>query len=556
MNAYERFPWRALYDTGIEPNPQQEYTNGLDMFAAALERAPHESALLYFDGRLDWQALDAWSDRIACLLLDEGVQRGDRVALYLQNVPQFVMALLGIWKAGAVMVPVNPMNRARELKLLLDDSQARVLICDAALEGEVVREVIASIEAEGNAAPRVFTTRARALQTRDDPRVFGTQREASGAGEGARDLLQAAQAVQPGRKPPPVVLAASDPAMLVYTSGTSGRPKGAICTHGNFAFNSQTYRDFCGLREGGPILGVAPLFHITGLVGHIGAAWIARAPLILTHRFDPAATLDAIEEHRAEFTIGAITVFIALLHHADATREKLATLTKIYSGGAPIAPSVVEAFRAKFGHVIHGAYGLTETNSPTHMVPLARTAPVDPHSGALAMGVPVPGAEAAIVDDDGNMLAAGETGEIVCRGPMVVPGYWNNAAATADAFRGGWFHTGDVGFMDEAGWFYLVDRKKDMINAAGYKVWPREVEDVLYGHPAVREAAVVGVPDPYRGETVKAVVSLRAGAVADAAELIAFCKARMAAYKYPRIVEFRDELPKTATGKILRRELR
>lgn len=555
MNAYESDPWRKLYDPGIDANPKPEYSNGLDIFAAALAHAPHASALFYFDGRLDWQALDAWSDAVACVLHDHEVQRGDRVALYLQNVPQFVIALLGIWKAGAVMVPINPMNRARELRLLLDDSQTRVLICDDALEGEVVREVIECIEADGKTAPHVLTTGARAMQTRDDPRVFVAQRDAAGAGEGARDLLRTARAAQ-GRKPAPVTFTADDPAMLVYTSGTSGRPKGAICTHGNFAFNAQTYRDFVGLREGGPILGVAPLFHITGLVGHIGAALIARAPLILMHRFDPGATLDAVAEHRAEFTIGAITVFIALLHHADAAPEKLATLTKIYSGGAPIAPSVVEAFRAKFGHDIHGAYGLTETNSPTHMVPLLRRAPVDPHSGALAIGVPVPGAQAAIVDEAGQMLAPGATGEIVCRGPMVVPGYWNNAAETANAFRDGWFHTGDVGFMDEAGWFYLVDRKKDMINAAGFKVWPREVEDVLYSHPAVREAAVVGVPHPRRGETVKAVVSLRAGATADAAELIAFCKARMAAYKYPRVVEFRDELPKTATGKILRRELR
>jgi long-chain acyl-CoA synthetase len=555
VNAYEGFPWRTLYDPGIEANPVQAYTNGLDMFAAALARAPHESALLYFDGKIDWQTLDALSDGVACVLLDDGVQHGDRVAIYLQNVPQFVIALLGIWKAGAVMVPVNPMNRARELRLLLDDSKTRVLICDEVLEREVVRETIAGVEADGHAAPSVLTTSARALQSRDDTRAFGVKHEEADAGAGARDLLQAARAVQ-GRKPPPVAIAASDPAMLVYTSGTSGRPKGAICTHGNFAFNAQTYRDFVRLREGGPILAVAPLFHITGLVGHIGAALITGAPLILMHRFDPGVTLDAVEEHRAEFTIGAITVFIALLHHADATREKLATLTKIYSGGAPIAPSVVEAFHAKFGHFIHGAYGLTETNSPTHMVPLLKRAPVDPQSGALAIGVPVPGGEAAIFNDEGHALTPGETGEIVCRGPMVVPGYWQNPTETSHAFRAGWFHTGDVGFMDEAGWFYLVDRKKDMINAAGYKVWPREVEDVLYSHPAVREAAVVGVPDAYRGETVKAVVSLRAGAVADAAELVAFCKARMAAYKYPRIVEFRDELPKTATGKILRRELR
>jgi long-chain acyl-CoA synthetase len=217
---------------------------------------------------------------------------------------------------------------------------------------------------------------------------------------------------------------------------------------------------------------------------------------------------------------------------------------------------VVTAFRETFGHYIHNGYGLTETNSPTHVVPLSREAPVDPASGALSIGVPAYNTTSWICDDEGRELPVGEVGEIVSRGPMIVPGYWNKPDKTAEAIRNGRFHTGDVGFMDKDGWFYLVDRKKDMINAAGYKVWPREVEDVLYTHPAVREAAVVGVADSYRGETVKAVISLRPGTSATQEEIIAFCKERMAAYKYPRTVEIIDDLPKTVTGKILRRELR
>src|SRR5690606_5669556 len=234
----------------------------------------------------------------------------------------------------------------------------------------------------------------------------------------------------------------------------------------------------------------------------------------------------------------------------------LASLTKVYSGGAPIPPSTVRAFQDMFGHYIYNVYGLTETTSPSHAVPVGADAPVDPTSGALSVGVPVFDTVVRVVGDDGRDLPPGEVGELVTSGPQVVPGYWNKPEETAKALPGGALHTGDVGYMDADGWFYLVDRKKDQINAGGYKVWPREVEDVLYEHDAVREAAVVGVPDDYRGETVKAFVSLRPGRSADPDELIAFCKERMAAYKYPRQIEVRDELPKTVTGKLLRSELR
>jgi long-chain acyl-CoA synthetase len=249
-------------------------------------------------------------------------------------------------------------------------------------------------------------------------------------------------------------------------------------------------------------------------------------------------------------------VFIALMNAPNADHDALSSLGKIWSGGAPIPPSTVKAFQQAFGQYIHNIYGLTETTSPSHCTPAHAEAPVDEASGALSVGVPVYDTVVRIVGEDGTDLPPGEVGEIVTTGPQVVKGYWNKPEETERALPGGSLHTGDVGYMDERGWFYIVDRKKDQINAGGYKVWPREVEDVLYEHEAVREAAVVGVPDEYRGETVKAFVSLRAGKEVTAEELIAFAKARMAAYKYPRQIEFLDEIPKTVSGKLLRRELR
>jgi long-chain acyl-CoA synthetase len=329
-----------------------------------------------------------------------------------------------------------------------------------------------------------------------------------------------------------------------------------MLTHGNVVFNARTYRDWMGIGTGDVILGIAPLFHVTGLLGHIALAMLAPAPLVLTYRFHPQVVLDAIRQTRPTFTVGSITAFIALLHTPGSSREDFASFTAIYSGGAPIAPGTADEFEARLGPAIHNIYGLTETTGPSHAVPLGSRAPVEPRWGALSVGVPVFGTGARVVDDAGADLPVGEAGELVVSGPQVAPGYWHRPAESAAAMGGGRLRTGDVGFMDADGWFYVVDRKKDQINVSGYKVWPREVEDTLYEHPAVLEAAVVGVPDAYRGETVKAVVTLRPGAFATTDELAAFCKDRLAAFKYPRIVEIVDELPKTATGKILRRELR
>jgi long-chain acyl-CoA synthetase len=550
MNGYAGRPWLARYTSGLPADITPEYPTMLEMFQASARRTPLAVAIRYFDGQLTFAELDEQSSALAAGLAWSGFAPGDRLAVYTQNNPAFVTGLLAAWKAGGAAVVVNPMNKARELGYLLADSGATALLCLDELYDAVARDVIAAGETQ---VRTVITFSALDGQGRDDPRLFaGARRTRPG---GTLDLSETIGRYA-GEQPPAPRLRPGDVAVLSYTSGTTGVPKGAMNTHENLVFNAQAYRDWMSLTPGDVVLGVAPLFHITGLVGHVALAMLLPCPLVLAHRFHPEVVLDAIREHRPTFTVGAITVFIALSGVPGASREDFASLRVVYSGGAPIAPAVTEAFEKLTGLYIHNIYGLTETSSPSHAVPLGARAPVDPDSGALSVGVPVFSTVVRILDDDGNEVPAGEIGEIATSGPQVVPGYWNKPEATAAALPGGELRTGDVGFMDAGGWFYLVDRKKDMINAAGYKVWPREVEDVLYGHPAVREAAVVGVPDAYRGETVKAFVSLKPGASATAEDIIGYCKANMAAYKYPRSVEFINELPKTTTGKILRRELR
>ncbi len=550
MSVYTERPWLSQYSEGRPADIEIEYDTMLDMFRASLARAPQTEIIRYFDGVLTMTDLDAASDALAVALLENGFAAGDRLALYVQNNPGFVVGLLGAWKAGGAAVAINPMNKARELSYLLSDSGATALLCLDELYETVARDVLA---AGATSVSTVITTSPLDWQTRNDERLMSAVTKTTP--DGTLDLLALIDA-HAGAQPRSAAIGRDDIAVLTYTSGTTGVPKGAMNTHATMVFNCQTYRDWMALGAQDSVLGVAPLFHITGLVGHIGVALLVPCPLVLAHRFHPGVVLDALREHRPSFTVGAITVFISLSGESSAPKEDFSSLRVVYSGGAPIAPAVNKAFEDRTGLYIHNIYGLTETNSPSHAVPLGVAAPVDTNSGALSVGVPVFNTVVRILDEQGAEAPVGEIGEIATNGPQVVPGYWNKPEDTEAALPGGELRTGDVGFMDEQGWFYLVDRKKDMINAAGYKVWPREVEDVLYGHPAVREAAVVGVPDEYRGESVKAFVSLKPGAEVSTDELIAYCKQNMAAYKYPRTIELIDELPKTTTGKILRRELR
>ncbi len=541
-------PWLALYDEGKPAEVEFEYSNALDMFKASVQRAPDSPLIHYLDSTLTVAEVDRISDALAVALLDNGVGAGDRVAIYLQNIPQFVIGMVGIWKAGAVMVSINPMYREREVTGLLNDSAAVATICLESLYGEVISKL-----KDATSLRLVITTSELDYQETPHPRLFAEvtrQRH-----EGTLDFVELVRQ-HDGQQPPPVELGLDDVAFMTYTSGTTGPSKGAMNTHRNVVFTSQAYRDWIEITADDVVLGVAPLFHITGLIGHMTLCLLTPAPLVLGYRFDASVVLDLIERYRVTFSIGSITVFVALMNEPSVKDRDVSSLTKVYTGGQAVPPTVVEEFERVVGPYIHVAYGLTESTSPSHFVPLRRRSPVDPESGALAVGVPIFNTTATILDENDKEVKPGVVGEICLAGPQIVPGYWEKPEETAHAFRDGWFHTGDVGIMDAEGWFYVVDRKKDMINASGFKVWPREVEDVLYTHPAVREAAVVGVPDQYRGETVMAFVCLKAGQSATAEELQAHCKAQMAAYKYPRTIQFIDELPKTVSGKILRRELR
>ncbi len=547
MSAYDERPWTALY--GDQPADYDiEFGDALSMYRAGVERDPDGVALRYFDGTVTRRELDETTDALAAGLLAEGFSPGDRLAVYLQNVPQFVMAMVAAWKAGGVMVSINPMSRTRELSYLLADSGASVLLCLDTLYDEVARDVVPRTDVR-----LVLTTSGLDLQTRDDERLFaGVTRQRH---EGTTDLLEFVERHR-GQTPPPVTFEPGDVAFLTYTSGTTGVPKGAMNTHRNVVFTAQVYRDWVHAGRDGSIFGIAPLFHITGLIGHVAVSMLVPQTLVLAYRFEPQVVLDAFVEHRPAFTIGAITAFSALLNAPGFSKEAFASFTSIYSGGAAISPAAERGFLEATGKQVHNAYGLTETTSPMTVTPFGSPSPVDPTSGALSVGVPAPNTIVRIQGDDGQDLPLGEVGEIVAEGPQVVAGYWGKPEETAAGLPGGALKSGDVGFMDPQGWVFIVDRKKDMINASGYKVWPREVEDVLAEHPAVRESAVVGVPDEKRGETVKAFVSVKPGASVTPDELIAHCRERMAAYKYPRSIELLDELPKTVTGKILRRELR
>jgi long-chain acyl-CoA synthetase len=546
-DPYLSQPWLKLYSGHVAKRITQQFPNALAIFRHALAGRP-ASAIRYFDESLSYAELDELSSGLAIWLSRNGIACGDRIALILQNVPQFVVALIAAWKLGAILVPLNPMNRERELGLLFADCLPSVAICHPE-NAAAVRNVCSSVVA---GRVLVLATSPRLFQARNDLRIFP---DYVSAAPHADELMEA---IQSGRGVPLAQIEpdSRDVAVLLYTSGTTGIPKGAMLTHGNIAFSAQVFRDWIGLEEGKGILGIAPLFHVTGIIGHIVVSLLARSSLILSYRFNPHVILELISENRPSFTIGAITAFVALMNVTGVSDEALTGLKWIFSGGAPIAPSVGAQFQTKFGLYIHNSYGLTETTSPAILVPRDSRAPVDSTSGALSIGVPVFNTEVRIADEAGLSLPAGELGGIVIRGPQVMAGYWNKQPETSLALREDWLATGDIGFMDQNGWFFLVDRKKDMINAAGYKVWPREVEDVLYMHPAVREAAVVGVADAYRGETVKAVVSLKPGQTASPTELAAFCRTLLAAYKAPRLIEIIDELPKTVTGKILRRELR
>ncbi|MEV6880770.1 AMP-binding protein [Streptomyces sp. NPDC051135] len=538
--------------TGTSPDGLGTGTGaGPDSLVAAwktrVARNPDGTALRFFDGALSAQEVDAASDALAAAFEARGTGRGDRVGVYLQNIPQYALVLLALWKLGATALGLNPMYRRQELRRIIDDSGAVGVVC----ADSDVHETLGTLA--GSTVRWLVSTSELDYQSRNDPRVFTTAERHAPAPDGN---LVALIGEFEGRSPSPVELNRDDVAFLTYTSGTTGPPKGAMNTHGNVLSVVATCASWMGVGDGDVVLAVAPLFHITGAVVNATISLLTDTTLALTGRFHPAVALDAFAEHGVTYTIGSITAYNALYGLPQAGPEHFASVKALYSGGAPIPPTTVERFQERFGVYLHNGYGMTETTSAVIAVPPGDRAPVHLPSGTLSIGKPLPHLTARVVDPHGNPVPSGEQGELELSGPQVVPGYWDKPEVTRQTMPEGRLRTGDVAVIDEEGWVYLVDRLKDQINVSGYKVWPREVEDALYEHPVVLEAAVVGQPDAYRGETVVAYVSLKAGLHATVEELIAFARDRLAAYKCPREVHILADLPKTQSGKIRRAELR
>ncbi|WP_029089841.1 class I adenylate-forming enzyme family protein [Brevibacterium album] len=543
MSWFDDRPWlKTLGRT--EPDGLSESTTLAD-FAATVREHGDVRAYAYYGHDVTYAELDRRTDAFAAYLVESGIRPGDAVGIYLQNSPHFLIATYGVWKAGAVVVPLNPMYRD-ELAHVFADADVKGLVVSKALYLMRVKEYAESV-------PTVVLVDDLDWAENGPEAVFGAFRDLP---EVPLPDFRTVMEERLDADFAPVEVTPGDAALIGYTSGTSGRSKGAKLTHATLSSNSRMATRNASLGPGAGVVSLAPLFHITGFNCQLVAGVAGAATLVLNHRFDPGSFLELLRREKPAFMAGPATVYTAMMAHPQFGADAFDSFTSIMSGGAPLPEGLVKRFEEKTGHYIGQGYGLTETCAQCVTVPRGLRAPVDPESGNLSTGLPQADAMVRILDDAGNPLGPREVGEVCVSGPMIAAEYINNPEATASSLPGGELHTGDVGFMDEDGWVFIVDRKKDMINASGFKVWPREVEDVLYTHPAVQEGAVVGVPDEYRGETVVAYVTLQPGAEATGEEIIAHCRAHLASYKAPSEVRIVGELPKTSSGKILRRTVR
>jgi long-chain acyl-CoA synthetase len=490
--------------------------NLASLLTESAERSPDSPAIRLGGSELSYAELDDRGARLATLLREKGVEAGDRVGVMLPNVPDFPVAYYGVLRAGAIVVPMNVLLKRREIAFYLEDPGAKLLL-----------------------AWHGFAEEARA-----------------GAAEAGVELVEVepvAFATTLGElEPTPEVAdtAEDDTAVILYTSGTTGKPKGAELTHANLARNADvSSRTTCEIAGDDVVLGALPLFHSFGQTVAMNASLSVGACLTLVPKFDPSEALATIQRDGVTHFYGVPTMFGALLHHPGRERFDTSSLRTCITGGASMPVEVLRGFEDAFGAVVLEGYGLSETS------PVSSSNHPDKERKPGSIGTPIEGVEMRVVDENDEPVAQGEVGEIVIRGHNIMKGYWQRPEATEEAMRGGWFHSGDMARTDEDGYFFIVDRKKDLIIRGGYNVYPREVEEVLYEHPKIREAAVVGVPHDEWGEEIGAAVVLMEGEELSPEEISAYVKDRIAAYKYPRIVWFLDDLPKGPTGKILKREI-
>jgi fatty-acyl-CoA synthase len=534
--------WPARLPHAIEP-PATALPDNLMVNA---RRWPQRPALVFFDRVTSYAELAAQVERLAAWFAGRGVARGDRVLVALQNCPQLVVAHYGAMRANAVVVPVNPMNRALELKHLVEDSGARLVVTSVDLMPEFLA---AGVQPEQLLVVRYAEAFDPAGQSLPPGWADWLLADAP-LPAGATPWAEAAACTA---APPALEVGADDLALLPYTSGTTGAPKGCMHHHASLQHNIVAGALWASGNHEDVVLGVVPMFHITGLVVVLHGTLFIGGLLVLMPRWQRELAAGLIARHRVTRWTNIPTMVIDLLMSPEAERFDLSSLISIGGGGAAMPAAIAARLKDRYGLVYQEGYGLTETAAPSHSNPPDAAKP-------QCLGMPYMSCDARVVDPVSFAeQPVGETGEIIVSGPMVFAGYWRNEAATRSAFiefeGRRFFRTGDIGRVDEDGYFFITDRLKRMINASGYKVWPSEVENLMHGHPGVAEACVIGAPDSYRGETVKALVVRCAGSTLTEAELRDWCHANMAAYKAPRIIEFVDALPKSGAGKVMWRAL-
>ena len=524
------FPWYKHYPKHVPKSLEYPERNLFENLKISAKKFPENYAVVYKDFPYTYEKLLELSNKFANFLLSFGIKKGDRVALYLPNIPQFVIAYYGALAAGGVVVACNALYKEKEVEYILSDSKAKVVVTLDDMK-EVVENVRESTEVE----EIISTSRSEALNGFTSGKFS--------------ELLKEHPAEDPGVKINPK----EDLAVLQYTGGTTGKPKGAMLTHYNLLVIQVMEALWFEFEEGKEVSIIfLPLSHIYGMNWCMNTMIYTAGTIVLMERFEPKEVIENVNKYKPTIFYGVPTIYIALLNHPEIKNADFSKMRTCFSAAAPLPPEVRRRWKEVTKAEIIEAWGLTEASPCLTCTPLGM-------SGDHLIGVPMPDTVVKVVDlDTGRELPPGGIGELVAKGPQIMKGYWNKPKETEEALKDGWLRTGDLGYMDENGLFYYVDRVKDLINVAGYKVWPDEVENVIYEHPAVLECAVVSSPDEIKGEVPKAFIVLKEefkGKVS-AEEIMEHCKRKLAPFKVPKKVEFVDELPKSPVGKILRRILR
>ncbi|MER2059170.1 MAG: long-chain-fatty-acid--CoA ligase [Niallia sp.] len=546
--------WLKLYPDQIAKNVYYRADTLPQLLENAAKEYSKHKAIHFMGKEITFQTLYKKTLKLASYLQSLGIEKGDRVAVMLPNIPQTVISFYAILQTGGIVVPVNPLYQEREIEFIMKDSGAKVIITLDLLYNRVekVKEqtdlehiIVTSIKDYLPFPKNIVYPFIQAKEQGKPPVIISSK--------STHLFTQAMKARDHQLNKVPISFE-EDIAILQYTGGTTGFPKGVILTHQNLVANTSMCRQWLYKMEKGKevMLAVMPLFHVYGLMTVLVLSVMEVYKMILVPKFDATGLLKTIHKQKPTVFPGAPTIYIGLMNHPDIMKYDLSSIKGAISGSAPLPVEVIEKFEQKTGGKIVEGYGLTETSPVTHVNFLW-----DNEIVKGSIGVPWPGTDAAIFSlETGEMLPNGEIGELGIKGPQVMKGYWKNEEETQKALKNGWLLTGDIAYMDENGYFYIVDRKKDIIIASGFNIYPREIEEVLYEHPAIMEASVVGVKDSYRGETVKAFIVLRDGMTVTEEELNQFMRRKLASFKVPRIYEFRKELPKTAIGKVLRRQLK